>query len=167
MGWTSRPAPRAAARGDLPCLPLVGVPCGAEVLRHSAAAWAGDHPDLVWEKGDVHNAYNDIKRGAVMRGTVSVAPRLALAFAAFYGRVPTSYVYSPPGRPAVFFDCGVGVLQGCPAGMALFCLGQAPAVLLMGGWRPVPPAGASRPCRPRVVAPVVGECAGRAFAGGP
>jgi hypothetical protein len=77
------------------------------------------NPEQTAIQGDVRNAYNEMDREAALHEAMEISPLFAATAVACYAG-PTSYVL--PGQEPAIFSSDLGAIQGCPLGMALYCL---------------------------------------------
>ncbi len=127
--WASRAMMHTRRRGLAAYLApgqfAVGVRAGVEAIAHSIEAdeLDGETEGQALLAGDVRNAFNTVRRAAMLRAAELAAPELALAMMALYER-HTTYLYygGPRGTPPVGLVTARGCIQGDPLAMALFCL---------------------------------------------
>ena len=97
----------------------IGVSAGAEAMVLAGRMDAEQRPEYTSAQGDVRNAYNEMCREAALEEAAGVSPLFGVVAMACYA-CPTSYVL--PGQSSTIFVSDLGAIQGCPLGMALYCL---------------------------------------------
>ena len=95
----------------------VGVSAGPETLVLAARMDAELYPGQSFVQGDIRNAYGDMERDAPLEEAAQISPLFGAVATASYAGCTT---YLLPGAPA--FTTDKGAIQGCPLGMALYCL---------------------------------------------
>ena len=105
-----------------PCQFAVGVPGGCPALAKCVQKVAEEHPEMVFFKLDLANAYNSQRRSDALENLDRAAPELCSFLRLFYGH-PSQYVYRTSKDSHRILIAREGVEQGDVAGPALFAAG--------------------------------------------
>ena len=113
------------AGGDGRLLQLaVGVPRGAQICRTYLEEYLRLNPTHVAIDGDVHNAFNEVWRTAIVEGIMALGEEkgrsLLPFFLTIYGR-PSKIAVRGVDFARLFVDSAVGSTKGDVLGMLLFC----------------------------------------------
>ena len=100
----------------------VSVKAGAQTVVHSLRGLAENDPSQVIVSLDGDNAFNNIKRTAILETVIDNFPALVVLFINLYSG-PSFMVFIFDNKDIKVIMCTTGVLQGCVLGTFLYACG--------------------------------------------